>query len=80
VKKAKGKRPVYLDNAKVDRLLTMIMTLASEVSVLHDRLDTLERLAQEKGILSLEDIEAYQPDEQRNSNGNSGDRLIWSAC
>jgi len=64
VKKAKGKRPVYLDNAKVDRLLTMIMTLASEVSVLHDRLDTLERLAQEKGILSLEDIEAYQPDEQ----------------
>lgn len=40
------------------------MALAAEVSVLHERLDTLERLVQAKGILSIEEIETYQPDEQ----------------
>jgi hypothetical protein len=63
-KKAKGKRPIYLDNAHSDKLLAMVMALVGEVSVLHERLDTLERLTQAKGILSIEEIEAYQPDEQ----------------
>lgn len=63
-KKAKGKRPIYLDDAHSDKLLAMVMALMGEVSVLHERLDTLERLTQAKGILSMEEIEAYQPDEQ----------------
>lgn len=63
-KKAKGKRPVYLDDAHSDKLLAMVMALVGEVSVLHERLDTLERLTQAKGIVSIEEIEAYQPDEQ----------------
>lgn len=63
-KKAKGKRPVYFDDAQSDKLLAMVMALVGEVSVLHERLDTLERLAQAKGIVSIEEIEAYQPDEQ----------------
>jgi predicted nucleic acid-binding Zn-ribbon protein len=63
-KKAKGKRPIYLDDAHNDKLLAMVMALVGEVSVLHERLDTLERLTQAKGILSMEEIEAYQPDEQ----------------
>ena len=63
-KKAKGKRPIYLDDAHSDKLLAMVMALVGEVSVLHERLDTLERLTQAKGILSMEEIEAYQPDEQ----------------
>lgn len=63
-KKAKGKRPVYFDDAHSDKLLAMVMALVGEVSVLHERLDTLERIAQAKGIVSIEEIEAYQPDEQ----------------
>ena len=63
-KKAKGKRPVYLDDPQVDKLLSIVLALAGEVSVLRDRLDTVERLAQAKGILSIEEIEAYQPDDQ----------------
>jgi predicted nucleic acid-binding Zn-ribbon protein len=53
-----------LDDAHSDKLLAMVMALVGEVSVLHERLDTLERLTQAKGILSIEEIEAYQPDEQ----------------
>ncbi|MCL2927841.1 MAG: hypothetical protein O4861_06900 [Trichodesmium sp. St16_bin4-tuft] len=60
-KQAKGKRPVYLDNTDNDQLLAIIMALAGEVSVLRERLDTIEKLLVAKGIMSLEDIENYQP-------------------
>ncbi|MFN6514194.1 MAG: hypothetical protein RMY29_006815 [Nostoc sp. CreGUA01] len=62
VKTAKGKRPVYLENPQTDKLLAMVMALTGEVSVLRDRLDTIERLLEVKGILSASDIEGYQPD------------------
>ena len=64
MKKAKGKRPVYFDNPESDKLLAMVLALAGEVSVLRDRLDTLERLAQAKGLISIQEIETYRPDEQ----------------
>lgn len=63
-KKAKGKRPVYFDDPQIDKMLAIIMALTAEVSVLRDRLDTLEHLIQDKGILSIDEIETYQPDEQ----------------
>ncbi len=59
---AKGKRPVYLENPQIDKLLAIVMALTAEVSVLHERLDTIERLLEVKGILSPAEIEAYQPD------------------
>lgn len=61
---AKGPRPMYFENPDIDRLLAMLMGLAGEVSVLRDRLDTVERLAQEHNLFSQADIEAYQPSEQ----------------
>ncbi|WP_293085426.1 hypothetical protein [Okeania sp. SIO3B5] len=65
-KQAKGKRPVYLDNIDNDKLLAIIMALAGEVSVLRERLDTIEKLLVAKDIISSEDIENYQPDAQVN--------------
>lgn len=62
-KKAKGKRPIYLDDPQIDKLLAIVMALAGEVSVLRERLDSVERLAQTKGLFSIEEIETYQPDE-----------------
>ncbi|MEH2368957.1 hypothetical protein [Nostoc sp.] len=59
---AKGKRPVYLENPQTDKLLAIVMALTGEVSVLHERLDTIERLLEVKGILSASEIEAYKPD------------------
>ncbi|MBD2040946.1 hypothetical protein [Microcoleus sp. FACHB-672] len=63
-KKAKGKRPIYFDDPQTDKLLTIILALAGEVSVLHERLDTLERLTEAKGLVNLQEIETYEPDEQ----------------
>ncbi|KKD39776.1 MAG: hypothetical protein WAN66_00430 [Limnoraphis robusta] len=64
LKTAKGQRPVYLNDPQEDKMLAIIMALAGEVSVLRERLDTVERLLETKGILSTVEIENYQPDER----------------
>ncbi|MEB3282240.1 MAG: hypothetical protein VKK42_25315 [Lyngbya sp.] len=64
VQTAKGQRPVYLNDPQQDKLLGIILALAGEVSVLRERLDTLEKLLETKGILSPGEIETYQPDEK----------------
>jgi hypothetical protein len=55
------RRPIAgLDPAE-DRLLAMIAALASEVAMLRERLDTVERLAEAGGALSRPDIESFAP-------------------
>ena len=62
-RKAKGKRPFYFSDPDVDRLLSMVMALAGELSVTRDRLDTLERVAAQKRLFSADDIESYELDQ-----------------
>lgn len=63
-KKAKGKKPTFFADPQVDKLMAIVMALAGEVSVLRERLDTIERVAESKGLLSPQEIEAYRPTEQ----------------
>ena len=60
---AKGKKPIYLDERSIDNLMAMIMTLTQEISVLRDRLDTIEKLLVDKKSITLEDIETFEPDD-----------------
>jgi predicted nucleic acid-binding Zn-ribbon protein len=60
--RAKGKRPAYLDTPAEDRMLSILMALVSEVSVVRERIDTIERLLDAKGTISRADIEAFAPD------------------
>jgi len=60
--KAKGKRPQYFDDPAIDRTLSIVMAIAGEVSVIRERLDTVERLLDAKGSISRADIETYVPD------------------
>ncbi len=60
---AKGKKPIYLDERSIDNLMAMIMTLTQEISVLRDRLDTIEKLLANKKSITLEDIETFEPDD-----------------
>ena len=62
--KAKGKRPQYFDDPAMDRMLSMLMALVGEVSVLRERTDTLERLLEQKGSISRSDIESNAPDRE----------------
>ncbi len=63
-KKAKGKKPTFFADPQVDKLMAIVMALAGEASVLRERLDTVERLVESKGLLTRQEIEAYRPTEQ----------------
>lgn len=60
--KAKGRRPEFHDAPAIDRLLSLTMALVGEVSVLRERMDTVERLLEAKGSISQADIDAWLPD------------------
>ncbi len=62
IRNAKGKRPQFYDAAGLDQAMSMILVLASELTAMRDRLDTVERVAAAKGIMLEDDIEAYEPD------------------
>jgi hypothetical protein len=59
--KAKGKRPYFLEHHDTERVLNIVMTLAQEVAVLRERMDTIERLLEKKKTISRKDIEAFTP-------------------
>lgn len=59
---AKGHRPDYLGDSHQERMLSMVMALIAEVSVVRERIDTIERLLDAKGTISRADIESYAPD------------------
>ena len=61
---AKGKNLVYLDDNSVDNILAMVMTLTQEISVLTDRLNTIEHLIAKNGQIDLDDIDNFEPDYQ----------------
>lgn len=59
----KGRNPHFFADPNIDRLLSMVMELASEMSVMRDRLDTHERLAATKGVYTEGDIESFRPND-----------------
>jgi len=62
-RKAKGKRSIFFDDPAMDQMMTFILELSAEVSVLYDRVDTVERLLDTKGTINRDDIESYDPGE-----------------
>lgn len=45
-----------------ERLVRVVMNLAAELAVTRERLDTVERLLEERGSVTRQDIEGWQPD------------------
>ena len=60
---ARGKRPQFYAAPGLDEAMSMIMVLASELSVVRDRLDTVEKVAAAKGVMLDTDIEEFAPDQ-----------------
>lgn len=79
---AKGRRPEFAGDPQVDKLVSVVMNLAAEVSVMHDRMDTIERLAAERDLFSAADIEAFEVTEEIEAEREQWraeflDRLLW---
>jgi hypothetical protein len=58
---AKGERPRNFSDPATEKVLGIVLSLASEVAVTRDRLDTLERLIETRGLLPRSAIEGYEP-------------------
>lgn len=69
--KPAGKRPYFLDR-EVERVLAITMATVQELAVARQRVDTLERLLEAKGILSRDEIDAFRPDEDQ-----AAERGLW---
>ena len=59
-RRAKGTRPAFFKDPAFDQMYAVVIALTQELSVAIDRLDTVERLLDEKGVLRRADIEAYR--------------------
>jgi len=51
--------PTYFDDAEKDRMMATILSLAEEVCVLRDRLDTCRRLADEDRPATAGNVDAF---------------------
>lgn len=61
--KPKGRRPWFLEDAQVERVLAVAMAVAQEVAVTRERLDTVERLLASGEPVTPGAIDAYRPDD-----------------
>lgn len=79
---AKGKRPRFARDPETDKLFSMVMNLAAEISVLRERLDTVERVAQARGLFTQTEIETFKLDEtidaaRERLRADLLDRVLW---
>ena len=63
IRESRGKRPQFYDGAQSDQLMSMIMVLASEISVLADHIDGIERVAAQQGLDLKAGLDALELDE-----------------
>jgi hypothetical protein len=73
--KAKGARPYFFEDPAVERVLSITMAVASEVAVLRERVDTIERLMEAGTPVTKAAIDAYRPDDQ-----SARERQEWHAA
>ncbi len=60
--KSKGKRPYFYDDPAVERVLNITMAVAGELAVMRERMDSIERILEKKGLVLQEEIENYVPE------------------
>jgi hypothetical protein len=66
-----GKRPHFFEDPSLDQMMTFIIELTTEVAVLRERVDTVERLLDSEGSVTRADIEAFRPSPETESERNA---------
>ena len=72
--KSKGARPYFFNDKENEKVLNIAMAVATEVAVIRERIDTIERLLENRGLLNREDIDAFTPTEAQ-----AQERQLWHA-
>ncbi len=69
--KPAGKRPYFLA-PEVERVLAITMAAVQELAVARERIDTLERLLEAKGVVARDEIERFAP-----TPAQAAERGLW---
>ncbi len=69
--KPAGRRPLF-QAAEVERVLAITMAAVQELAVARERIDTLERLLEAKGILARPEIDQFRP-----TADQAAERGLW---
>lgn len=75
-RRARGRRPQYFSDPATDRLMSIVLTLASELSVTRERLDALERLLGEARVLPPGCVDDFVPDEETGKERSAARRAF----
>lgn len=62
--KPKGKRPAYFKDTMAENHFSITMSVVAELAVARERIDSLERILINKGLLNEDDVENFVPDQQ----------------
>lgn len=71
--KPRGKRPFFMEDTDVERVMAITMAVAQELAVMRERLDTIERLLERDGTVTREAIESFVP-----SRAEAEERGAWT--
>lgn len=72
-RQGRAERPVFFpDEPAADKLFAIVNALITELAVLRERQDTMERLMAQKQVVSADEIEAYRADDEAEQ-----DRRAW---
>lgn len=52
---------LFFDDPSADVLISTILSLTAELSVARERIDTLERLLADRGVIDRSEIETFEP-------------------
>lgn len=69
--KPAGKRPYFMDPS-VERVLNILMATVQELAVTRERLDTVERLLEARGVVARSEIDGFEP-----SRDQAAERGLW---
>jgi hypothetical protein len=69
--KPAGKRPYFMDPS-VERVLNILMATVQELAVTRERLDTVERLLEARGVVARSEIDGFEP-----SKDQAAERGLW---
>jgi hypothetical protein len=72
--KSKGGRPYFFNSAETERVMNIALAIATEVAVVRERMDTIERLLASKNMLQQNEIEAFVP-----TDVQAEERQLWHA-
>jgi hypothetical protein len=61
---ANWRRPIPGEDPAIARLTAMIAALSSELAITRERLDTVERLAEQAGVFTQDQVETFEPSAQ----------------